>query len=218
MVKIAPSILAADLLDIKDEVINVDDAGAEFIHIDIMDGHFVPNLSFGYNMVKTLRPITNKILDVHLMISPVEPFIKEFIDAGSDIISFHPEADKNTKEIISIIKKSNCKVGIAVHPNIKIEEIKEFLNDVDLVIIMTVIPGFGGQKFLENQVNKISALKEIRKNINANYEIEIDGGINYQTSKICIDKGADILVAGSYVYGAPKEEYKDKINSIRHLT
>ena len=218
MVKIAPSILAADLLDIKNEVINVDDAGAEFIHIDVMDGHFVPNLSFGYNMVKTLRPITNKILDVHLMISPVEPFIKEFIDAGSDIISFHPEADKNTKEIISIIKKSNCKVGIAVHPNIKIEKIKEFLNDVDLVIIMTVIPGFGGQKFLEDQVQKISELKEIRKNINANYEIEIDGGINYQTSKICIDKGADILVAGSYVYGAPKEEYKDKINSIRHLT
>ena len=218
MVKIAPSILAADLLDIKNEVINVDDAGAEFIHIDVMDGHFVPNLSFGYNMVKTLRPITNKILDVHLMISPVEPFIKEFINAGSDIISFHPEADKNTKEIISIIKKSNCKVGIAVHPNIKIEEIKEFLNDVDLVIIMTVIPGFGGQKFLEDQVKKISELKEIRKNINANYEIEIDGGINYQTSKICIDKGADILVAGSYVYGAPKEEYKDKINSIRHLT
>ena len=218
MVKIAPSILAADLLDIKNEVINVDDAGAEFIHIDVMDGHFVPNLSFGYNMVKTLRPITNKVLDVHLMISPVEPFIKEFIDAGSDIISFHPEADKNTKEIISIIKKSNCKVGIAVHPNIKIEEIKEFLNDVDLVIIMTVIPGFGGQKFLEDQVQKISVLKEIRKNINANYEIEIDGGINFQTSKICIDKGADILVAGSYVYGAPKEEYKDKINSIRHLT
>ena len=218
MVKIAPSILAADLLDIKNEVINADNAGAEFIHIDIMDGHFVPNLSFGYNMVKTLRPITNKVLDVHLMISPVEPFIKEFIDAGSDIISFHPEADKNTKEIISIIKKSNCKVGIAVHPNIKIEEIKEFLNDVDLVIIMTVIPGFGGQKFLEDQVQKISELKEIRKNINANYEIEIDGGINFQTSKICIDKGADILVAGSYVYGAPKEEYRDKINSIRHLT
>ena len=218
MVKIAPSILAADLLNIKNEVINVDNAGAEFIHIDIMDGHFVPNLSFGYNMVKTLRPITKKILDVHLMISPVEPFIKEFINAGSDIISFHPEADKNTKEIISTIKKSNCKVGIAVHPNIKIEEIKEFLNDVDLVIIMTVIPGFGGQKFLEDQVNKISELKEIRKNINGNYEIEIDGGINYQTSKICIDKGADILVAGSYVYGAPKEEYKDKINSIRHLT
>ena len=218
MVKIAPSILAADLLNIKNEVISVDDAGAEFIHIDVMDGHFVPNLSFGYNMVKTLRPITKKILDVHLMISPVEPFIKEFINAGSDIISFHPEADKNTKEIISTIKKSNCKVGIAVHPNIKIEEIKEFLNDVDLVIIMTVIPGFGGQKFLEDQVQKISELKEIRKNINANYEIEIDGGINYQTSKICIDKGADILVAGSYVYGAPKEEYKDKINSIRHLT
>ena len=217
-IQISPSILSADFSELGSEIKKLEESGADMIHVDVMDGHFVPNLSFGYNMVKTLRPITKKIFDVHLMISPVEPFIKEFIDAGSDIISFHPEADKNTKEIISIIKKSNCKVGIAVHPNIKIEEIKEFLNDVDLVIIMTVIPGFGGQKFLEDQVQKISELKEIRKNINANYEIEIDGGINFQTSKICIDKGADILVAGSYVYGAPKEEYKDKINSIRHLT
>ena len=215
MIKIAPSILAADLLNIEKEIIDIDKAGADYIHIDIMDGHFVPNISFGYNIIKSLRSITNKILDVHLMISPVENYIEEFINAGSDIISFHPEADKNTDKTINQIKQSKCKIGIAVHPDIKIEDIKKYLPDIDMVIIMTVIPGFGGQKFLDNQIYKIKELKNIKENMNLNFEIEIDGGINNNTCKQCIANGADVLVAGSYIYDNPSDHYKILIDSLR---
>ena len=215
MIKIAPSILAANLVDIKEEVELVDKSGAEYIHIDIMDGHYVPNITFGPNIVKSLRPITKKILDVHLMISPVANYIDDFINAGADIISFHPEADQNSKEIIQIIKSNNCKAGIAIHPKINISEIIQYLNHIDLVVVMTVVPGFGGQKFMETELIKIKELKKIKNEKKLNFEIEIDGGINNQTAKICKESGADVLVAGSYIFSKDEKEYKNMIDSLR---
>jgi len=215
MIKIAPSILAADLMNMKEEIELVDNCGAEYIHIDVMDGQYVENIAFGPNIVKSLRPITKKILDVHLMITPVAKYIDAFIKAGSDIISFHPDADKNTQDIIKQIKSNNCKVGIAVHPKINISDIEIFLDDIDCVIVMTVVPGFGGQKFMHSEVQKITELDDIKKQKNLKFEIEVDGGINYETGKICRDKNADVLVAGSYIFSSGKENYKKMINSLR---
>jgi len=215
MVKIAPSILSANLMHMHDEIQSIDKNGSEYIHIDVMDGHYVDNLTFGANMVKSIRPITQKVLDVHLMITPVKKYIEEYIKAGSDIISFHPEADNNSKDIIKQIKSANLKAGIAVHPRVSIKEITEFLDLIDIVIIMTVVPGFGGQKFMHSEINKITELTNIRKERNLNYEIEVDGGINCETAQICKDANADVLVAGSYIFSDGKENYKKKIDSLR---
>ena len=214
-IKIAPSILAADLMIMKEEIELVDNYGVEYIHIDVMDGQYVENIAFGPNIVKSLRPITKKILDVHLMITPVAKYIDAFIKAGADIISFHPDADKNTQDIIKQIKSNNCKVGIAVHPKINISDIEIFLDDIDCVIVMTVVPGFGGQKFMHSEVKKITELDNIKKQKNLKFEIEVDGGINHETGKICREKNANVLVAGSYIFSSGKENYKKMINSLR---
>ena len=215
MIKIAPSILAADLMNMKEEIELVDNYGAEYIHIDVMDGQYVENIAFGPNIVKSIRPLTKKVLDVHLMITPVAKYIDSFIKAGADIISFHPDADKNTQDIIKQIKSNNCKVGIAVHPKINISDIEIFLDEIDCVIVMTVVPGFGGQKFMHSEVKKITELDIIKKQKNLKFEIEVDGGINHETGKICKDKNANILVAGSYIFSSGKENYKKMINSLR---
>ena len=215
MIKISPSILSADILKLEEEVKLLDKNGADYIHIDIMDGHFVPNITFGPNIVKSLRKVTSKILDVHLMIKPVKQYINEFVEAGSDIITFHPEADDNPEEIIKMISDAEIKAGIAIHPKVNIADIDHLFSKVQQIIVMTVTPGFGGQKFMHDQVQKIKDLDEIRKNNNYNYEIAVDGGVNNENAKICKDNGANVLAVGSYLLSQNQNNYNEIINSLR---
>ena len=215
MIKISPSILSADILKLEEEVKLLDKNGADYIHIDIMDGHFVPNITFGPNIVKSLRKVSSNILDVHLMIKPVKKYINEFIEAGSDIITFHPEADDNPEEIIKMISDAEIKAGIAIHPEVNITDIDHLFNKVQQIIVMTVTPGFGGQKFMHDQVQKIKDLDEIRKNNSYNYEIAVDGGVNNENAIICKDNGANVLAVGSYLLSQNQNNYNEIINSLR---
>ena len=215
MIKISPSILNVKENDLENKVKSLDNSGADYIHIDVMDGHYVDNTSFGVETIKKIRKVTSKILDVHLMVKPVQHHIDDYIEAGSNIISFHPEADENSLDIIKYINQSEVNSGIAIHPEINIEKFEYLLPLVKQVIVMTVIPGFGGQKFMENQVYKIGKLNEIRKNKNYKYKIEVDGGINNTNKDSCINNGVDILAVGSYLLSKDKTEYTNIINSLR---
>ncbi len=197
---ISPSILGGSFSNMENVISSLDKSKAEYIHFDVMDGDFVPNLTFGPQFISNLRGRTNKVFDVHLMINRVSKYLDDYINAGSDIITFHLEIEENLNELIRTIRDKGVKIGIAIKPNTPWQDIKSFLHLIDQVIIMTVEPGFGGQSFMKNQIEKIENISNYAKEQNLKIDIEIDGGVNYETGKVCLNAGANILVAGSFLF------------------
>ena len=214
-IQISPSILSADFSQLGNEIKRLEKGGADMIHVDVMDGHFVPNLTMGPPIIKTIRQYTNLPFDVHLMISPVHKYIKDYADAGADIITIHPEATENLAVSIDHIKSLGKKVGVSLNPESKINLITDLLNKIDLVLIMSVNPGFGGQKFKPEVLEKIKELKKIRDQKNLDFDIEIDGGINFDNNKLAIEAGANILVSGTTIFKNNNGDIKKNIDLLK---
>ena len=214
-IKISPSILSADFGQMGNEINRLEEGGADMIHVDVMDGHFVPNLTIGPPVIKTLRKYSKLPFDVHLMISPVHKYIKAYADAGADIITIHPEATDNLINSIKHIKELKKKAGVSLNPDTKINVIKNLLDQIDLVLIMSVFPGFGGQKFMPEVISKIKELGKIKKQKNLNYDIEVDGGINFTNYKSVIEAGANILVSGTTIFKENNGDIKKNIDSLK---
>ena len=216
-IKISPSILSADFSQLGNEIKRLEEGGADFIHVDVMDGHFVPNLTIGPPVIKALRKYTKIPFDVHLMISPVHKYIKDYADAGANIITIHPEATENLMESIDQIKKLNTKVGVSLNPDTKTDIIINHLDKIDLVLIMSVFPGFGGQKFIPETIGKIKDLKAIKNKNNYSFDIEVDGGINFSNSKEVINAGANILVSGTTIFKENNGDIKKNIELLKSV-
>jgi ribulose-phosphate 3-epimerase len=214
-IQISPSILSADFSQLGNEIKRLEEGGADMIHVDVMDGHFVPNLTIGPPVIKALRQNCSLKFDVHLMISPVHKYIEAYADAGADIITIHPEATDDLKKTILKIKNLNKKVGVSLNPESKIDLIKDLLDEIDLVLIMSVNPGFGGQKFMPEVLDKIKELKKIQTEKNIDFDIEIDGGINFDNYQLAIEAGANILVSGTTVFKSNNGDIKKNINLLK---
>ena len=214
---ISPSILSADFSQLGSEIQKLEKGGADFIHVDVMDGHFVPNLTIGPPVIENLKKYTNLPFDVHLMISPVHKYIQSYSDAGADIITIHPEATENLKETINLIKKFNKKVGVSLNPKTKINTLIDEIENIDLVLVMSVNPGFGGQKFMPEVLDKIKKLKDIKDEKNYHYDIEVDGGINFSNYKSVLEAGANVLVSGTTIFKENNGDIKKNINLLKSL-
>jgi ribulose-phosphate 3-epimerase len=216
-IQISPSILSADFSQLGNEIKKLEEGGADMVHVDVMDGHYVPNLTIGPPVIKALRKHTKLIFDVHLMISPVHKYIEDFANAGADIITIHPEATENLQDSIKKIKDLNKKVGVSLNPESKLELIENSLDQINLVLIMSVNPGFGGQKFIPEVLEKVKKLNQLRTEKKLNFDIEIDGGINFENSRSAIEAGVDILVSGTTIFKSNNGDIKKNIDLLKSI-